>query len=528
MKAIVEKADETSQLHEQSSFISEDSHVHEPPAEKFISCPFKNVDYTTSSTLSFHGRVYSSPSSQDKAIKGTSYSDSSRNELKNHISMSTEANDQHQQNENKNTPSLSTSPTTSTATESHQNNDESPAGSSGTEHQYSDITNFLIGQDLLAVKTVLPEYLQLLETGESLGDSKVSMDSVPDWLDLEKYKRGQKFALDYFFGLVFAEMLSLMLLFLYPENLKPLIYTGKSDTPFKAFKRYLSTVIRVKSWYESDIWKENSEARRNLKIVRDIHETYRKRINSLDPQAFEKKCTLKPPVWSELSDQLREDFRALCPYQETGLCSNTSKDKFLYINQADMAVTQFGFVGLMVLYPSAFGAGGASEEDLEGFVHLWRCIGYMLGIEDRYNFCTGDLATVRQRSSDFLEYKMKPKLRDVDHNWEHMYRCVVEGISFYVPGVTFEVSLLYLCRLLNIQSPHVEASLTYFQGFMYRFTSLVMCYLLRFPPYRALSNWLLRSSIKRATAPSPMWIREHEERVYPYQAQGSGSLCAQL
>lgn len=54
-----------------------------------------------------------------------------------------------------------------------------------------------------------------------------------------------------------------------------------------------------------------------------------------------------------------------------------------FISQRDMALTQFGFVGVAILKGRKLGFAGGDEE-LEGFIHLWRTIGYCMGIEDRY------------------------------------------------------------------------------------------------------------------------------------------------
>lgn len=53
------------------------------------------------------------------------------------------------------------------------------------------------------------------------------------------------------------------------------------------------------------------------------------------------------------------------------------------ISQADMAVTQFGFMGFATARPQLVGIYKASDEDWEGFFHVWRVVGYILGIEDR-------------------------------------------------------------------------------------------------------------------------------------------------
>jgi len=52
------------------------------------------------------------------------------------------------------------------------------------------------------------------------------------------------------------------------------------------------------------------------------------------------------------------------------------------ISQLDMVLTQFGFMGFGVLVPEKLGLTGSPEEQ-EGFIHFWRTVGHLLGIEDR-------------------------------------------------------------------------------------------------------------------------------------------------
>lgn len=54
----------------------------------------------------------------------------------------------------------------------------------------------------------------------------------------------------------------------------------------------------------------------------------------------------------------------------------------LRVSQRDMALTQFGFVGIILLKRKELSIKG-TEEDEKGIVHFWRTIGYMLGIQDK-------------------------------------------------------------------------------------------------------------------------------------------------
>lgn len=56
---------------------------------------------------------------------------------------------------------------------------------------------------------------------------------------------------------------------------------------------------------------------------------------------------------------------------------------FSRISQKDMALTQFGFMGFSMTRAHLLGIHYATKEELEALVHIWRVVGYTLGIEDR-------------------------------------------------------------------------------------------------------------------------------------------------
>lgn len=54
----------------------------------------------------------------------------------------------------------------------------------------------------------------------------------------------------------------------------------------------------------------------------------------------------------------------------------------LRVSQKDMALTQFGFMGLILLRKKELAIVG-TEQDEKSIVHFWRTMGYMLGIQDK-------------------------------------------------------------------------------------------------------------------------------------------------
>ncbi|XP_011867204.1 PREDICTED: uncharacterized protein LOC105561649 [Vollenhovia emeryi] len=85
----------------------------------------------------------------------------------------------------------------------------------------------------------VPDSLLFLISGAlHRGDCNRNSTDKPLWLDMEKFQRGQKFAQGHMFSILFANVLSPLLVYAFPEAFKPLILSQKSHTPYLAFKRY--------------------------------------------------------------------------------------------------------------------------------------------------------------------------------------------------------------------------------------------------------------------------------------------------
>lgn len=48
-----------------------------------------------------------------------------------------------------------------------------------------------------------------------------------------------------------------------------------------------------------------------------------------------------------------------------------------------MALAQFGFIGFIIVSEKYLGIS-ATPEEMEGVIHLWRVIGSMLGMDDKF------------------------------------------------------------------------------------------------------------------------------------------------
>ncbi len=151
----------------------------------------------------------------------------------------------------------------------------------------------------------------------------------------------------------------------------------------KSFKRYVGTVVHVSSWYFGDVWQKDDPARRSIQIVRNMHDHASRQINHPDRRPQVDNTAMaecgQPFDDASMLPSLQMDTQKLagCPY--IGLRrqpnSKNQEDPYVYFNQFDMADSQFAFVGVLVLFPHKFGATYASDDELRGFIHFWRCIG---------------------------------------------------------------------------------------------------------------------------------------------------------
>lgn len=53
------------------------------------------------------------------------------------------------------------------------------------------------------------------------------------------------------------------------------------------------------------------------------------------------------------------------------------------ISQMDMALTQFGFMGFALSRSRKMGIYENDDEEFLAYTHIWRVVGYLMGIEDR-------------------------------------------------------------------------------------------------------------------------------------------------
>lgn len=120
------------------------------------------------------------------------------------------------------------------------------------------------------------------------------------------------------------------------------------------------------------------------------------------------------------------------------------------ISQKDMALTQFGFIGFILIKGSKLGMK-FSDKNEEGFVHFWRVIGYMIGIEDRFNVCTESVAVTKKRLQIIEREEIRPCLENAPSMFHDMANALVSGLWSFNPLLDTEAFIYITKRLAGCE-----------------------------------------------------------------------------
>lgn len=89
----------------------------------------------------------------------------------------------------------------------------------------------------------------------------------PDWFNAKMFEHGRKMCCQQFCSLFFAHLIGLLSLVYYVPILRTLLTTGKSANVSCLLNRYLQTALKIREWYEKDIWDPESSGFKSLQQV---------------------------------------------------------------------------------------------------------------------------------------------------------------------------------------------------------------------------------------------------------------------
>ena len=295
--------------------------------------------------------------------------------------------------------------------------------------------------------------LDSLKNGSNLpGDSKSSSDEKPVWYDHGKFTRGQTFFKRHVAAIGYSMHLSLVSGFSIVNLLDPLVFTEASDTPEKALKRYVMTFYHIFLWMTGDVWDKSSKTYKSLKTVRGMHSHVAKRMKSKHP------------------DQT-------------------------YVSQYDMGLVQSGFFAAAMMYPERFGIH-CTKEELDDYVFTWRVIGYLLGIKDEYNICSGGYEESFTICKDIERQILLPALENPPKNFDLMADAYTHGINIPLV-IKIHSKLSVLALVWDGFGYPIPFKLSVTDWIRFYFWQIYFFALYWLPGFEKLLNWqILRSLVK--------------------------------
>jgi len=358
-----------------------------------------------------------------------------------------------------------------------------------------------------------PELLHLLDGLNEPGDCGNSTN-IPPWLDINLFHKGRKLYKKWLASLYFSNLLSLVISYNLPRSLRVLIFTKNSDTPLKAYNRFLSTIKHLMAWESGNIWDSNDKAHRDLQSIRKIHKIVSTKVNSDQHYTDVNEARITNIDHSgsacPMSSIIREEFQQ----KECKFIALENEDTPpLYISQFDMIFTQWAFIGLMVTHPKKMGCHYGTEEEFDAIIHFWRAIGYLLGIDDKYNICKGSLEEVRNLFQEFEQSILVPHLSLVDKNYEVMARAYVDGVGMMlqgpVIGMSFPSIFLYAADVLGEEVPIFARHMTLMQKIQYWHLHFFFNYVFLIPGADIFFSTGLRSALERLIKENTPTTRKH-------------------
>lgn len=285
------------------------------------------------------------------------------------------------------------------------------------------------------------------------GDCGSDPTVVPEWMDREKFKRGQQFFVRHMSSATFALHCAVTSGFGMTRIIEPLAFTKRSDTPPKALLRYMKTFVHASLWHLQDVWDETTLGHKSVQTVRRIH------------------------------NKVREDIEA-------------KDDSRKYITQYDMALVQVGFFGLFVMYPSHFGIN-CTKEEISDYIFFWRGIGYLMGIQDEFNVAALEYDDVYSICKE-VEKMAYSGLVERPPDFEVLSNAYVKGANLVTTTKPFtrEAIIQFSLGASGLESPNwLQCSwLDYFHITGYRFYTFLLRSL---PGFESLLNWVHMTQLQK-------------------------------
>ncbi|XP_072752495.1 uncharacterized protein [Anoplolepis gracilipes] len=253
------------------------------------------------------------------------------------------------------------------------------------------------------------EHFKLLLTEKNVIDSKLinetTPDDLPDWYNEKLFREAQNYYKRNMMAIGLSNIMGLLAIIAIPDILRVLVYTKKSNTPHIAFSRYSQTLLHIHNLYICDPNKADSNWYKTINVIHWKHKTSSTKSKKADVGG---------------------------------------------IYQKDLALTQFAFLGYVLLTPKSIGIRIKPEEE-EAFIHFWRVVGYMLGIPDKLNLCRKNAVETHELLQKISSNILTNYLKEAPADFYHVVSIIVRSLWYIDATLDTDALLAFIYRLHNIK-----------------------------------------------------------------------------
>lgn len=246
----------------------------------------------------------------------------------------------------------------------------------------------------------LTEAIVLTDNGGTLlrdRDSGLPAQDLPTWVDTDLVRRGQRVFLKLGRPLFSSMMVSLILGCRISRFADVLLHSpgGYCGDALQTFRRFRDTAMHILCWISHDLFDHQSPARKSLSQVRAMHVAARMRVQALG------RCSIGAPV-----------------------------------SQYDLAIVLLAFSGMAVDYvKNEFGFAELSQHDIAAYIHLWRYIGWLLGIHDDYNPCASVSLCSDLLADLYLVSNLDANENEIGDSGQILYHSILKSFGKFGIGL---------------------------------------------------------------------------------------------
>ncbi|OXA43119.1 hypothetical protein Fcan01_22186 [Folsomia candida] len=351
----------------------------------------------------------------------------------------------------------------------------------------------------------IEEFFLDLKGARTIPPAKIDPDRKPPaWLDFNLARRGQQFArnnlpsisISHMFGLASSP---------YTDGIDILLLSGNFSTPASATKRYTSTITEIITWYTDPFWESGSDGNitdiyKSLNRVRALHSALAcaasKKISrgEILSDASEFSDYAPTAAWAAAKKDLNNSN---IPPSQRGIApSNEKIFNAVPFNQQILALIQFAFIGFPILFPERLGISCPNEDDLSAFNHLWAILGYLVGIEDKYNIALRpNLKSAREVYRGIFERYAIPSLFHAEKDAIFVADVTFQGLQG-ITSISPNILMYWTLKdILQIQATNTYKALTFTEKIISAAKDHVMFDVLKNPISRKLSTFFLLNTL---------------------------------